>query len=148
MGSSSKVILVGATSLIIGIYASSLKEVQNQQIQTAVASVNRVQHMFSADAALRSALSTYQANNGNINVSEVKSLPGGGGTFANNITRGVGHANASITITYPDGSTQVVSATITKLSAGQYYKQGARKIHKNGYVVSQIFADAVKKPNK
>jgi hypothetical protein len=146
MGSSSKVILVGAMSLIIGIYASSLKSVQNQQIQTATANVNRVQHLFAADAALRSALSTYEANNGKNNVSETKTLPNNGGSFVNNITKGSSNAVTSITITYPDGSTQVVSATISKLSPGQYYKSGARKIHKNGYVVSQIFADAVKKP--
>ena len=146
MGSSSKVILVGATSLIIGIYASSMKGVQSQHIQTATANVNRVQRMFAADAALRSALSTYQAKDGNYDVYETKSLPGGNGTFVNSITKHGTTATASVTISYPDGSQQLLTATISKLSPGQYYKQGARKIHKNGYVVSEIFADAVKKP--
>lgn len=144
MGSSSKVILVGATSLIIGIYASSLKAVQYQHIQTAEANVQRVQHMFAADAALRSALNTY-VNNGAHDVSETKTLPGGVGTFDNKIRHGWFGTAASVTITYPDSSTQTLTATVTKMAPGQYYKLGARKIHKNGYIVSQIFASPVNK---
>jgi hypothetical protein len=146
MGSSSKVILIGATSLIIGIYASALKGVQTQQVLTAKMSMGRVQQLYSADAALRSALSTFQANNGNGNVLEVKTLPNGGGTFTNKITKGLIVTIDSVTITYPDKSTQLLTATITKLSPGQYYKPGPRKIHKNGYVVSHIVACSVKKP--
>jgi hypothetical protein len=147
MESSSKVILIGATSLIVGMYASALKNVQSQQILTAQMSVNRVQRLYSADAALRSALNTFvKVNKGNGNVSEMKNLPNGGGTFTNKITKGSLNTVDSVTITYPDGSTQIVTAIITKLSDRQKYTQGARKIHNNSYVASQILVYAVKKP--
>jgi hypothetical protein len=150
MGSSSKVVLIGATSLIIGIYGASLKRVQSDHMQAALTNVYRVQRIYGGDAAMRSALSSYQAINGAYSVYGTKALPGHTGTFDYSIVR-TGYtstAKATVNVYYADGSSQKITGTVTKLLYGKHPKQGVRKIHKGNFEVSGMFAAAVKKPKK
>jgi hypothetical protein len=143
MGSSSKVVIVGAISLIIGVYGASLKGVQTRHLRNAMSSTNRVQRLHAADAALRSSLSLF-AKSGDKDVSETKTIPGSNGVFSYSISK---HGNVytdSVNITYPDGSTQLVTGSISKKA----FKLGPRKIHKGGYNVTAIFAGVIQKPTK
>lgn len=147
MGSSSKVVLVGATSLIIGIYGVSLKSVQSSYVQAAQTNVSRVQRGLAADAAMRSALSLYQSYGGAYSITDSKTLPGKNGNFTCSVIKKTGTtATATVNIVYPDGSTQLLSGTVTKLGVGQHYKVGPRKIHKGGFEISGYYAGVVKKP--
>jgi hypothetical protein len=150
MGSSSKVVLIGATSLIIGIYGASLKRVQSDHMQAALTNVYRVQRIYGGDAAMRSALSSYQAINGAYSVYGTKSLPGNTGTFDYSIVRGGRStiARATVDVQYSDGSSQTITGTVAKIAPGKGVKQGLRKIHKGNFEVSGMFAAAVKKPKK
>ena len=67
MGSSSKVLLVGATSLIVGVYAISLKNVQSNNMQTAQSQVARIQNERLVDAALVLALDRVKNTGGIVN---------------------------------------------------------------------------------
>jgi hypothetical protein len=150
MGSSSKVVLVGATSLIIGIYGASLKRVQSEHMQVAMSNVYRVQRQYAGDAAMRSALSSYQAVDGDHSVWGTKSLPSNTGTFDYSIIR-IGYsttARVTVDVHYADGSSQTLTGTVAKIATGKGAKQGIRKVHKGRFEVSGMFAAAVKKPNK
>lgn len=62
MGNAAKIILVAATSLVVGVYAVSLKKVQTINVQTAMTYVNAVDaECGTEDAALRVAVSRVQA---------------------------------------------------------------------------------------
>jgi hypothetical protein len=149
MGSSSKVLFVGAVSLIVGIYGASLKRVQADHMQAAMTNVYRIQRMYAGDAAMRSALSYYQAIDGAYNVYGTKTLPGNIGTFDYSIVRtSYFNACATINVYYADGSTQTLTGTVAKIATGKGAKQGVRKIHKGRFEVSGVFAAAVKKPKK
>jgi hypothetical protein len=136
MGSSSKVLLVGATSLIIGTYAVSLKRVQTQEMQTAAADFNRVQNEHVLDAALRSALDTV-ANFKNLKKASGTMKTIDGGTFTFSATKDGGSAGTLTVTLTRNGGTRVAKALLEKVT-GQL-KQGSRNIHRGKWQVTKSF---------
>jgi hypothetical protein len=114
MGSASKVVLVGAASLIVGVYGISLKMVQGSDVGTAVSQVKQLQNERTEDAALRAALDriTKAPNLGRSNASgTVTAL--GGGTFAYNYTGHTTWGTATLTMNQ-DGDSKTIDVTIEK----------------------------------
>jgi hypothetical protein len=143
MGSSSKVLLVGATSLIVGVYAISLKNVQTTGMQTAKSQVDRMQNERLVDAALILALDKVKNTGGNINttVSGAQALGG-------DITYTISHANgdrATIQMTVTKGDfSKTVKATVEKISRFKVngldkQKQGFRKLHRGDWQLTSLF---------
>jgi hypothetical protein len=136
MGSSSKVILVAATTLIVGTYAISLKQVQTKQVVAASAEVDRLQDEQTLDAAMRAALDEYVLGNGNSNKSGTLTAVDGG-AFTYTVVKN-GSAGATLTVTLTRGGrTRVATATLTKTTGN--VKQGSRKIHRGKWEVGSAF---------
>lgn len=148
MGSSSKVVLVGATSLIVGVYGISLKKVETNNVNTALVNVSRVQNEYTSDAAMRSALSLFQYYDGKYEVGGTKK--GVAGTvFTYNVKpTGGNNAYATVTVYFPDGSTQVLEAKLVdaKKQGKAASKPGVRSMHKGGWLVAGYFPGHTKKP--
>jgi len=156
MGSASKIILIGATSLIVGIYAVSLKKVQTNDINTALVAVKRVQFERTQAAAVRSAMSLFYSYGAGPLSGTRNSL--GGGTFTYNFSShwnssiwdpvasvwgAYDYANLSITLTL-DGVPRVITARVerTDLSTSSLYpyvRQGPRKMHRASWEVSKYY---------
>jgi len=114
MGSASKVVLVGAASLIVGVYGISLKMVQGTDLGTALSQTRRVQNERAEDAAMRAAV--YQITKapllGKSNTSgTVNAL--GGGTFYYNYVTHTTWGTATLTM-IQGGDTKVVDVTMEK----------------------------------
>ncbi len=154
MGSASKIILIGATSLIIGIYAVSLKTVQTDDISSSLVEVKRVQYERIQAAAVRSCLSLFVAYGGGDLDGTRTQL--GGGTFsyqfkshwnssvwdALNWTWGAYDFSTLTLTTYLDGVPRVITARVerTDLSTSYgYVKQGPRKIHRANWEVTKFY---------
>ena len=148
MNNSSKVIFLGTVTMIVAAYSLSIKDVQSARLQTGLANINRVQAVYSADAAMRSALSTYQYYDGKESVSGRKYLPNGSGYFDYWVAKAYGSTTATVKLYLPDGSTQVLSALVEKVASGHGVKQGIRKIHKGNFQLSGYYAGVVQKHNK
>lgn len=138
MGSSSKVILVGATTLIVGTYAVSLKQVQTKQVAAASAEVNRVQDQQALDAAMRAALDEYVKGNGSSDKSGTLTTVGGG-TFTYAVKNGVVGPTLTVTLTRGMG-TKVATAALTKTTTN--VKQGSRRIHRGKWEVGSTFVSS------
>jgi hypothetical protein len=137
MGSSSKVILVGATTLIVGAYGISLKKAESTGLQAAVSRVTRVQQERLEDAALRTALHEFVADAGLRDKSGTrKGL--GGATFAYNVQSGAA-PKLSVTITEVGGGEVTLSAHLRKLGPGEEVGRGPRKIHRGEWIVTKVF---------
>jgi hypothetical protein len=135
MGSSSKVILVGATSLIVGVYAISLKRAETDGVAAAMKQVKRVQNERTEDAAMRAALSSFVKDRGAKDKSgTVKAIDGTNFTYAIK-ARGT---TADVTVTVlRDGVPKVITAKLTKKSSGM--GQGARKIRRGDWEITESF---------
>lgn len=133
MGSSSKVILVGATSLIVGVYAISLKKAETERINAALKGVERVQAERTSDAALRTALDAFVRDGGLRDKSgTMKKLDGG--TFTYTI-RGAGGASPRLTVfIVRDGKTKKITTTLHKSTSG--FPKGPRRIHRGQWEVT------------
>jgi hypothetical protein len=135
MGSSSKVILVGAMTLIVGTYAVSLKQVQTKQVAAASAVVDRLQQEQTFDAAMRAALDAYVAGNGSSDKSGTLTAVDGG-TFTYSVKNVDGVATLTVTMTR-NGGIKVATAKLTKTSSK--VKQGSRRIHRGQWEASSAF---------
>jgi len=137
MGSSSRVILVGATSLIVGVYAISLKNVQSNNLKTAVVQVNRVQIERLTDAALSLALHHIVFMGGGssaqCNWTEVAAL---GGTVKYKIPS-VKNNSATVYITVKTGDLNKNFKAVMEKKQG---KKGYRKVHRGEWLVTSVFA--------
>jgi len=143
MGSSSKVLLVGATSLIVGVYAISLKNVQTDNFKVAQSRVDLVQNERLVDAALTLALDKVKKTGGSMNttVSGKKVL---GGDVSYSITSANGKLAKIVLTVSKNGTVRRVNATVEKIepSAGPgktSQKQGFRKIHRGNWQVTSVF---------
>ena len=138
MGSSSKVLLVGATSLIVGVYAISLKNVQTAGMQTAQSHVNRMQEERLVDAAVIMAINDVKNSGGNEN----KAVTGAhalGADITYSISGANGnHANIFLTIT-KGGFTTTVKAKVERISGSHGPKQGMRKLHRGIWQLTNAF---------
>jgi hypothetical protein len=133
MGSSSKVLLVGATSLIVGVYAISLKNVQTTGLQTAQSHVSRMQNERLVDAALSLALDDVQKHG-----SYDKTVTGRhalGGTIDYTVIRKTS-STAEIDITVKiSGKDRIVVAQVEQAKK----KSGYRKVHRGDWRVASVF---------
>jgi hypothetical protein len=143
MGSSSKVLLVGATSLIVGVYAISLKNVQTTGMQTAQSYVNRMQKERLVDAALSIALDDTKASfsnntlkhNGDTKVVTGKSALGGAINYTL-IRKTNSTAEIDITVTTTgNGTSRIVVAQVEQ----QKKNHGYRKVHRGDWRVASVF---------
>jgi hypothetical protein len=156
MGNASKIILIGATSLIVGIYAVSLKKVQTNDLGIALVNVKRVQFERVQAAAVQSALSLFYSY-GAGDLSGTRNALGGG-TYTYNFNShwnssvwdprsyswgAYDYANMSITLTL-DGVPRVITAKVertdlTSSSLYPYVRQGARKMRRASWEVSKFY---------
>jgi hypothetical protein len=142
MGSSSKVLLVGATSLIVGVYAISLKNVQTTGMQTAQSQVDRISNERLVDAALSLALddakSSFANNtlrqNGDTKVVSSKSALGG--TIGYKLVRKSNStAEIDITVSSSSGMNRIVVAQVEQTKKNHGY----RKVHRGDWRVASVF---------
>jgi len=114
MGSAAKVVLVGAASLIVGVYGISLKMVQGTDLLTSLSHSTRVQNERAEDAAVRATLDrvTRAPLLGKSSTSgTVTAL--GGGTFYFTYTTHTTWGTATLTMNQ-SGDTKVIDVTMTK----------------------------------
>jgi hypothetical protein len=155
MGSASKVILVGATSLIVGIYAVSLKTIQTNDVQAAMSQVNRVQIERVEDAALRVVVSRIPSNLSYASFSDSRAALGGG-SYSYNIYRyaysdypSVPHPykyywSGTVTLTPPFGDPKVITMQADKSdNMGGATKPGFRRLIRGQYQVTKYFVLSV-----
>jgi hypothetical protein len=152
MGSASKVVLVGATSLIIGIFAVSLKTVQSDDIKTAMVDTKRIQFEQVQAAAVRTAMNSFVSNGGWSLSGSRNAL--GGGTYSYSFYRPTHwdgfswvpdniYADLTLTATL-DGVSRVITARVEDTSlrsdaSQKYVKQGPRKIHRGTWEVTKYY---------
>jgi len=148
MGSASKVILVGATSLIVGIFAASLKAVQTNDIKTALVDTKRVQFEQVQGAAVRTAMSLF-VSYGCGDLSGTRNALGGGTysySFVSHWNTTLGaydYSDLTLTATL-DGVSRVITARVEDTSLRsdpslRYVKQGPRKIHRGKWEVIKYY---------
>lgn len=156
MGNASKIILIGATSLIVGIYAVSLKKVQANDINTALVEVKRVQFERVQAAAMRTAIDKFISAPyyGSYDIASSRLQLGSDTTFAYTFTgTNPGHSsNLQITVyqrnfyTGSDGKLysvlvpRTIIATIENASPG-VVKQGPRRIHRGTWQVTNYYVN-------
>jgi hypothetical protein len=153
MGSASKIILIGATSLIVGIYAVSLKKVQANDARSALVEVKRVQFERVQAASVVSAIQAFMSY-GNLLGLQGPSNALGGGTYYfrfsdkwdSTLSGGIWVKNAvNLTVTDTlDGVARLITARIEdsnqRLDANQkYVKQGPRRIHRGTWEVTKYY---------
>lgn len=156
MGSASKIILIGATSLIIGIYAVSLKTVQTNDIGTALVDVKRVQFERMQAAAVSSAMSAFVSYGATDSLSGTRNALGGG-TFSYKFISHVSswywdgwswnpiydYSTLTLTATL-DGVPRTITARVENTSlrsdpAQRYIKQGSRKLHRATWEMTKYY---------
>ena len=146
MGSASKIILIGATSLIVGIYAVSLKKVQTNDINTALVEMKRVQFERVQAAAIRTAIDKFISAPyyGSYDISSSRFQLGSDTTFTYSFTGtnpGVS-SNLQITVYQRDQNNvlvpRVITATVENTN-GSGVKQGPRKMHRAKWQVSSYY---------
>jgi hypothetical protein len=142
MGSSSKVLLVGATSLIVGVYAISLKNVQTIGLKTAQSQVNQMQNERLVDAALVLALNKVKNTGGNYNTPTYGPDDAGrvlGADISYRIKNADGNS-ATILLTITKGNfTEIVKATVEKTQGSHGHRWGLRRSHRGNWQLTNAF---------
>src|SRR3972149_4219645 len=145
MGSASKVILIGATSLIVGVYATSLKKVQAGDLETALARVSRIQTERVEDAAARvvvSRISPYLSYT--TSYPYYTTITGqrealGGGYFTYTMEIHSTYATATVTL-YQTGAPKVITIRADKMTTT---KPGFRRILRGQWQVTKYYVSPV-----
>jgi len=116
MGNAAKIVLVGAASLIVGVYGISLKTVQSTDLQTALSHTTLVQNERAEDAAVRTALErvTRAPLLGKSSTTGTYSALGGG-TFSFTYTTHTTWGTATLTMNQ-SGDTKIIDVTMAKQS--------------------------------
>ena len=135
MGSSAKVLLTGAISLIVGVYAISLKNVQTTNLRVAQSQVDRVQNERLVDAGLVIALDKLKGGKdatGTVNVL--------GRTIKYEITpNGIQKASITLTLTEKvDGVDVILMQLNAEAKKDQPHKKGFRKIHRGDWQITSV----------
>jgi hypothetical protein len=153
MGSATKIVLVGAASLIIGIYSVSLKKVQTNDLLTSISQTTQVQSEKAVDMAIRASLHRVQYNR-DLSASTAYTVTAtrpllGGGTYTYNFPCAVNQYTGiwgTVTVTQPtvDPSVtdvKVVDVRIDKVSGtnstGAGTKPGFRRYVRGQWQVTQ-----------
>jgi hypothetical protein len=148
MGSASKIILIGATSLIVGIYAVSLKKVQTNDINTALVEMKRVQFERVQAAAIRTAIDKFISAPyyGSYDISSSRFQLGNDTTFTYSFTGTDPGVSSSLQVTvyqrnqYNVFVPRIITATVTNTSSGGV-KQGPRRIHRGTWQVTKYYVN-------
>lgn len=153
MGSAAKVVLVGAASLIIGIYSVALKRVQTNDLTTSLSQASMVQSEKAGDMALRASLYRVQYNRDLDSVSAytvtaTKTMLGGG-TYTYNFPCNAGQMTAiwgTVTVnpSYPpNADPKIIDVRIDKVgntgSLIPYTKPGASRYVRGRWQITQVF---------
>jgi len=141
MGSASRVLLVGATSLIVGVYAVSLKGTQTNDLTAAISTLNRVQTERIEDAAVRGALDRIvrAPYYGRYNMAgSITAL--GGGSYYVNYTTYTTYGYATITYYPPTGDTKTLDVRYDKMSTT---KPGFRHMTRGQWQSTRLHVEPV-----
>jgi hypothetical protein len=135
---SSKVVLVGATSLIVGIYALSIKKVETDYVATSAKHVAMVQADRLAEAGLRLAVDKIANMNGSLKKLTKKDQYVLGGIVDYNISNGTS-SSADLTVTVSIGGvTKSAIAHVVKKDRGKISK-GLKSIHRGQWIVTEYY---------
>jgi len=134
---SSKVVLVGATSLIVGIYALSIKKVETDYVATSAKQVQTVQADRLVEAALRLAVDKIAYYRGSLHKLTKKDQEILGGTVDYDITNGTS-TSADLRVTASIGGvTKSVIAHVVKTTGT--IKKGLKSIHRGQWTVTKYY---------
>lgn len=134
---SSKVVLVGATSLIVGIYALSIKKVESNYVATAMKRVQTVQADRLAEAGMRFALNRIANSNGSLNKLTKIGKKVGDGVVNFDISNGT-PSSADLTVTVDIGGvTKTVTAHVERVTGS--IKRGLKSIHRGQWIVTKYY---------
>jgi len=152
MGSAAKIILVGAASLIVGIYAVALKGNQTNDLATSWSYVKRIQTERIEDAAVRMSayrvqynIDNQRTNLGNMlafTVGATKTAPGGG-TYTYNISvpANAYYGYGTVIVTPPNEDPKTISIRVDKVyglsSTNAGTKPGHRRFIRGQYQVTK-----------
>jgi len=134
---SSKVVLVGATSLIVGIYSLSIKKVETYYVKAAVERADIVQIDRLTEAAMRLALG--QIANTSTRSRTVRNVSALGGSFDYTIKR-QGRKSAQVTLTVRTGTVErTVKAFVNYTTEPR--KNSMKTPSRGNWTVYKYFAD-------
>jgi hypothetical protein len=134
---SSKVVLVGATSLIVGIYALSIKKVETDYVGTTTKHVAMVQADRLAEAGMRLAVDKIAHYNGSLTRLTKKDQKVLGGTINYKISDGTrDHAKLTVTATV-GGITKTAIAYVARISGKP--PKGMKSIHRGKWCVTSYY---------
>jgi len=137
MGSASKVVLVGAASLIVGVYGISLKMVQGTDVETALSRMQIVQNERAEDAALRAALDriTRAPYLGKSSLSGTVTALGGGTFYYNYTTHYTTDSTGTATLTMnQNGDSKTIDVTMKQTTTT---KPGFRHVLRGRWQVTK-----------
>jgi hypothetical protein len=134
---SSKVVLIGATSLIVGIYALSIKKVETDYVGRSTKHVAMVQADRLAEAGMRLAINKIAQYNGSLRRLTKKDQNVLGGTVTYRIHDGTSSsANLTVTATI-GGVTKTAVAHVTKIWGKP--PKGMKSIHRGKWCVTSFY---------
>jgi hypothetical protein len=137
---SSKVVLVGATSLIVGIYSLSIKKVETDYLKGSAQRANTVQVDRLTEAGLRLAVGDI-ANNGTSNRARSNKTVLGG-LFNYTIQR-VNNNSALVTVLVKSGSLErTIRAKVDYTT--DVRKNSLKVIRRGNWVASKYYAEKIK----
>lgn len=151
MGSASKIVLVGATSLVVGIYSVSLKRVQTIDLSTSISQTSRVQTESIEDMALRASLYRVQYNRDldmsyKYTIAATRTLLGGGTytyEFKDIEINRVLDIKGTVKVIPPSGDTTKVDVNVSKVGAGDpafpVTKPGHRHFVRGRWQITKAF---------
>jgi len=114
MGNAAKVVLVGAASLIVGVYGVSLKTVQGNDAQVALSQTSLIQNERAEDAAVRATLDQVTRSPYLGKYNRTGTVTGlGGGTFSYNYTTHTTWGTATVTMNV-NGDVKTIDVTMAK----------------------------------
>jgi hypothetical protein len=136
---SSKVVLVGATSLIVGIYALSIKRVETDYVGTCARRVQTVQADRLTEAGLRLAVDAIANTNGSLKKLTKIGQKVLGGTVNYDISNGTSKS-ADLTVTVSIGGvTKSAIAHVEKLKGNDKILNGLKSIHRGHWIVKDYY---------
>lgn len=156
MGNAAKIVLVGAASLVVGIYSVSLKRAQTSGLMTSISHVSRVQTESYEDMALRAALYRVQFNRDQdmstvYTIASTKTLLGGGTytyDFPNIAINKVLNITGTVTVTPPNEATKTIDLAVSRVNSGDpsfpTTKPGHRHFVRGKWQITKAFVRPVR----
>jgi hypothetical protein len=141
MGNASRVVLVGAMSLVVGIYGVSLKKVQSADLDASLMPVKRVQFERKAAAAVRSALNIWVGNGYAFDYGGSGNALGGG-TFTYDFHYNSYYDYVDVTLNvkaYQDPAPRVVTARLQNTWGYGGMLQGPKKMRYGTWQATKYF---------